>query len=93
MIWKGKDEAKEKGGSSRSHAVGRPIMGEICVNRKLSGGPTQPPQRQNTILGHRVVARLSDQPHISGCGGQVEEWGEWGRSSIEGGDVWIGDVR
>ena len=55
-------------------------MSEICVNRKLSGGLTQPalPQRQNTILGHRIVARLSDQPHISGCGGQVEEWGEVG---------------
>ena len=56
----------------------------MCVNRKLSDGWMQAefPQRQNTILGHLVVARLlSDQPHISGCRGQVEEWG--GRSSIE----------
>ena len=61
----------------------------MMARRRQAGSP----QRQNTILGHLVVARLSDQPHISaGCGGQVEEWWEWGRSSIEVGCVWIGDV-
>ena len=52
------------------------------------------PRRQNTIFGRLVVARLSDQPHISvgTQGGHVEEC--LGRSSIEAGVgcVWIGDV-
>ena len=51
------------------------------------------PRRQNTIFGRLVVARLSDQPHISigAQGGHVEEC--LGRSSIEAeGCVWIGDV-
>ena len=48
----------------------------MMARRRQAGSP----QRQNTILGHLVVARLSDQPHISGRGGQLEERG---RSSIE----------